>query len=466
MLSEFQKIFITKYNTLDLVNIQQQEGKILKIDPWSSTQFEDYIRLRDEFGIEEFTFPNLPKQQRLFRRGVIFGHRGFDLIMDAIKYKKPWCVLTGLAPSGRMHIGHKMTMDQVIYFQSIGAEIFLAVADIESLGVRGISLERGREIAIEEYLLNYIALGLKPETCQIYFQSKREAVKDLAYLTGKNVNLSEMRAIYGFTDSTNMTHVYAPLVQVGDILHVQLDKYGGPKPTIVPVGVDQDPHIRLSRDLAFSFRFFNVIETKDKKIGIFVKPDERVEDLLDAAEVIVKELGFADYEKIPSYKAIYINAAIKDDIPKLNEALIPVEKRFGGYGFFPPASTYHRFMSGLTSGKMSSSAGVESSIFLSDDPKDGAKKVMTAKTGGGVTLEDHKKNGGKPDECTVFELFLYHFLEDDSELERIYNGCKAGTQFCGSCKKMASEAVEVFLKDIAEKREKAREILDRYLKED
>ena len=438
----------------------------MKIDPWSSAQFEDYIRLREEFGIEDFNFPDLPKPHKLFRRGVIFGHRGFDLIMDAIKFKKPWCILTGLAPSGKMHIGHKMTIDQVLYFQSLGAEIFLAVADIESLGVRGISLEKGRELAINEYILNYIALGLKPKNCQIYFQSKREAVKDLAYLLGNKTNWSEMRAIYGFNDSTNMTHVYAPLVQVGDILHVQLEKYGGPKPTLVPVGVDQDPHIRLTRNLAFNFRIFNVTKTRDNKIGIFVKPDDRVGELLDNAEKAIKDLGFADYNKIINYKALYLAGATEKDIPKIDEALIPIERSYGGYGFFPPASTYHRFMSGLTSGKMSSSAGAESSIFLSDPPDVGAKKVMSAKTGGGVTLEDHKKNGGKPDVCTIFELFLYHFIEDDDELDKIFNECKSGTQFCGTCKKLASDYISDFLTKLKAGREKARKVLDKYLRED
>jgi tryptophanyl-tRNA synthetase len=385
--------------------------------------------------------------------------------MDAIKFKKPWCILTGLAPSGKMHIGHKMVIDQVIYYQSIGAEIFLAVADIEALGVRGISLNEGRKIAIDEYILNYIAMGLKPKNCQVYFQSKRETVKDLAYLTGNNVNLSEMRAIYGFTDSTNMTHMYAPLVQVGDILHVQLEKYGGSKPTLVPVGVDQDPHLRLTRNLAFSFRIFNVTLTKDKKIGIFVKPDDGVEELLDAAEKVVKELGYADYRKIPNYKALYLDGATIDDIPKLDEALIPIEQGYGSYGFFLPSSTYHQFMSGLTGGKMSSSVP-ESSIFLSDTPEQGVKKVSCAKTGGGVTLEDHKKNGGNPDICSVFELFLYHFIEDDKELDRIYNDCKGGTQFCGQCKKLISELVSKFLSDLIKGREVAKKELDKYLKDD
>ncbi len=45
-------------------------------------------------------------------------------------------------------------------------------------------------------------------------------------------------------------HVQAPLVQVGDILHPQTDEYGGLRPIVVPVGVDQDPHLRLTRGLA------------------------------------------------------------------------------------------------------------------------------------------------------------------------------------------------------------------------
>jgi len=109
---------------------------------------------------------------------------------------------------------------------------------------------------------------------------------------------------------------------------------------------------------------------------------------------------------------------------------------------------------------------LESSIYLSDDPEVGAKKVMTAKTGGGITLEDHKKNGGKPDECTVFELFLYHFLEDDAELDRIYNDCKDGTQVCGQCKKLAAETVSKFLKDLKNKRAQAKKEINKYLKDD
>ena len=64
----------------------------MKIDPWSSTTYQDYGRLRDEFGIEEFTdemWKDFPKPHKLLRRGVIIGHRGFQLIRDFVKTNKP-----------------------------------------------------------------------------------------------------------------------------------------------------------------------------------------------------------------------------------------------------------------------------------------------------------------------------------------------------------------------------------------
>ncbi|MDG6220598.1 MAG: tryptophan--tRNA ligase, partial [Candidatus Thermoplasmatota archaeon] len=374
-----------------------------RIDPWSSTQYADYGRLREQFGIDEFTPEGLPNPSPLFRRGVIFGHRGFNSIRRAINDGRPFCVLTGLAPSGKMHLGHKMVIDEVLYYQSLGADISIAVADIEAYAVRGLSLEECRHLAIEEYLLNYIALGLKSDKCQVYFQSKRNSVKDLAVLLSTKTNISEMKAIYGFEDSTSMGHLLTPLIQVGDILHVQLDEHGGPRPTVVPVGVDQDPHIRLTRKLANSQRLFNAQIAKDGKVGVFVKGDEDVEELLDEAQEELGKLGLSDFHKIPSYKALYVNDASYDMVPLLNEALIPIEKNRGGYGFYPPASTYHRFMTGLDGEKMSSSKP-ESSIFLSDTPEEAVKKLKRAKTGGRQSVQEQREMGGIPEECSIYEM--------------------------------------------------------------
>lgn len=437
----------------------------MKIDPWSSTTYQDYTKLRDEFGIEEFTddmWKDLPHPHKLLRRGVIFGHRDFQLIHKSVKTKKPWAILTGLMPSGKMHLGHKMLIDEVIYYQSIGADIIIAVADVEAFATRGHTLEETKEFALNEYIPNYIALGLKPERCRIYFQSTHQDVKDLAYILGKKVNWSQMLATYGFNGSSNMTHIFSPLIQTGDILHVQLKKFGGIRPTLVPVGVDQDPHIRLSRDIAQAHRLYNVTLTKDKKIGAFVKIDENVSKLLDNAEKALHTLGFTKLKRITDYKAIYIEDAKEADIQKIDEHLAKTEPKFGGYGFIQPSATFHRFMTGLTGEKMSSSKP-ESAIFLTDSPKEATKKIMNSKTGGAVSLEEQKKHGGKPDECVVYELFLYHLIEDDKELFDIYNSCKNGKQMCGNCKKSASQLMEKLLIDIQKKRKTALGKMKQYL---
>jgi len=435
------------------------------IDPWSSTTYQDYARLRDEFGIEEFfdtLWKDLPNPHKLLRRGVIFGHRGFHLIKNSIQNEKPWAILTGLMPSGKMHLGHKMVIDEVIYYQSLGAEIFIAVADLESYGTRGYSLEETKKLALDEYILNYIALGLKPERCRIYYQSKNQDVKDLTFLLGKKVNWSQMTATYGFNGSTNMTHIMSPLIQTGDILHVQLKKYGGPRPVLVPVGVDQDPHIRLSRDIAQSHRIYNVTLTKDNKIGVFVKVDNNIIKLLDNAEIILKKLKFEKLKRITEYKAIYIEDANENDIQKLNMEFAKIEPNHGGYGFIQPSSTYHRFMTGLTGEKMSSSKP-ESAIFLTDTPLKADKKIKNAKTGGAISLEQQKKEGGKPDQCVIYELFLYHLIEDDKELQNIYLSCKEGQKMCGNCKKYASELMGKKLNNLEKQRKIAEKKFNLYL---
>lgn len=437
----------------------------MDINPWSSRTYDDYQELIDEFGINTFQAGKLPDAPMLFRRGVVFGERGFDLIRQAIVNNDPFVILTGLVPSGKMHIGHKMVLDQVIYYQSLGAHVILAVADIEGYAVRNMTFQEARHKAIEDYILNYIALGLSSENCEIYFQSKREEVKDLAYILGINTNLSEVKAIYGFQGDTNMCHVFAPLIQVGDILHPQMKQYLGPMPTLVPVGVDQDPHIRLSRKLAQAQRLVNVKETKDGKIGVFVKSDDKVDLILDRCQKALEEKGYKMFKKMVRYKALYINDASTWDLAKIEETVIPVESDLGGYAFYPPASSYHRFMTGLSGGKMSASVP-ESSIFLLDTPEEGRKKVLRAKTGGRQSLAEQKEKGGEPDNCCIFELYLYHLMDNDDDLMKIRDDCLSGTLMCGDCKKRCAGLIGTFLEDMAEKRKEARNRLEEYMSPD
>jgi len=431
--------------------------KNMIIDPWGSQKYE-YEKLFENFGIQKFdenTWKDLPSPPFFFRRKIVFGHRDFERIKHAIKRGDKWAILTGLMPSGKMHFGHKIVIDQVIYYQNIGAEIHIAVADIEAYATRGYTLEEAKRIAMEEYILNYIALGLKP--CRIYFQSENEDVKDLAYLLAKKANWSQVAAIYGFGGATNMAHVFAPFIQTGDILHVQMEKYSGICPTLVPVGVDQDPHIRFCRDLADAHRLYSIVK-QDGKTGIFVKGDENVKELLDEAEIVIREYGKI-LERKDDYKAIY---AMVNDLFALDIKLAEIERKHGSYGFILPSSTYHRFISGLDGNKMSSSRP-QYALFLSDTPEEAKKKIWAAKTGGAATAEEQRKHGGKPEECIIYELFTYGLIKEDKGLQEIYEGCRGGKILCGECKKLANQLMTEFLMEMKEKREDARDIIKEYI---
>ena len=221
-----------------------------RLDPWGQVNIKDYNKLCKEFGINHFSsiLKDVPKPSLYMRRGIIFGHKDFNKILEAIKEKKDFVMITGLMPSGTFHLGHKIVADQMIYYQELGAECYITAADIEAYLTRDVSLEKAREIAINEYLINYIALGLKPKKTHFYFQSEgKKEYNTLSKLIAKKTTINEIKAIYG---DINPTKIISAFTQVADILHPQLKEFSGPMPTIVPVGADQLPHINFTRDIA------------------------------------------------------------------------------------------------------------------------------------------------------------------------------------------------------------------------
>jgi tryptophanyl-tRNA synthetase len=428
----------------------------VKIDPWSSTNIVDYSKLFEEFGIMPFDdlYPRIDNPHSLMRRKVIFGHRSYEYVLDAMQNKKPFAVMSGFMPSGHIHLGHKMVMEEIIWHQQKGADAFVGIADREAHSVRGISWEKCRDTGINEYIVSLIALGFEPHG-HIYFQSSSDNVKDLSFELGSKANFSELSAIYGFTGETSVSHMVSAITQSADILHPQLEDHGGPKPTVIPVGADQDPHMRLTRGLAHKMNMFKIEgrENKDGQHYFSIRSKA-------APQGALEEL----HDTIPGNTKLFeghLDVLGADNFEELLRTVRDVELRYGGYAFVPPASTYHRFMSGLQGGKMSSSIP-ESHIALLDDPREGAKKVKRAKTGGRISLEEQKKLGGEPDKCSVYDLLLFHLLEDDQELLQIHEACVTGQRTCGSCKNLAAERMEKFLKEHQEKRELARERLDEY----
>jgi tryptophanyl-tRNA synthetase len=422
------------------------------LDPWGAVKIDNYSKLFDEFGISKFDelLGQIKNPHRYMRRHIIFGHRSYDSVLDAMLSGKPFAAMSGFMPSGHAHLGHKMVMEEIIWHQQQGGDAFLAIADMEAHAVRGKTWKECREYGINEYILSAIAFGLEPGA-HIYFQSGSDSVRSLAFELGIKANLSELSAIYGFNGETNIAHMVSALTQSADILNPQSEEFRGPKPVVIPVGADQDPHIRLTRGLAYKVNMFIVEERQDNgKAYISVRGKAAQKEALSDISKLTDGRLYEEHVDI-----------FKRGLEEVGSIVREVELKYGGYAFMPPASTYHKFMTGLQGGKMSSSIP-ESYIALMDKPEDGAKKVMKAKTGGRVTVEEQKKLGGEPDKCTVYELLLYHLIEDDNELLEVYKDCVGGTRACGNCKKYTAELMSGFLKEHQEKRGLAREMLGEF----
>ncbi|MGA2162382.1 MAG: tryptophan--tRNA ligase [Methanoregula sp.] len=413
-----------------------------QINPWSSTPSLDVEKMFAEFGIDpiEPVLKELPEIPYFMSRGIVVGQRDYLPIARAIRNHTPFHLLTGFMPSGHPHLGHLMLMREIVWHVQQGANGYVTIADREAYAVRGLSWEKCREYG-KEYLSCLFALGFEGET---YFQSKNERLKDLAFEAATKVNFSELTAIYGFTPETALAHADSVITQVADILYPQVDRE--PAPTLVPVGIDQDPHIRLTRGIAHKFRMFTV-EERDGYISV------RSKNAPDAALDAVKK-AFPHAKKYEGHVDIK-GAGCADVSSRVRE----IERSCGGYAFYTPSSTYHVFLPGLTGGKMSSSIP-ESLISFYEPEAAVRKKVMSALTGGRMTLEEQKRLGGEPEKCTLYLLNMFHMVTDDAQLAGIHRKCKAGEITCGQCKKETADRVVAFLKDFREKMDVAAETIE------
>ncbi len=418
----------------------------MKVSPWEVEGLVDYNRLIKDFGIQKFDkIPEELKKNKFFRRHIIFGHRDYDKILEAMRLKKDWAVMSGFMPSGSPHFGHKMTMEEIIWHQNAGGQTFVCIADIEAYAVRGLSFSKTKRIGLE-YIKSLIALGLKDDA-YIYYQSACEDVKNLAIKLSCEVNWSELKSIYGFNPETTLAKMFVSVIQAADILQPQLKKFGGPKPTVIPVGADQDPHIRLTRDIAARSSIFS-FEKIENGVRVRSRKGKHYLDYLESK----LEFDFRRYEE-------HIDIFGSQD--EIEKTVRNIEIEVGGPAFILPSATYHRFIIGLTGGKMSSSKP-ETVISLLDDPTDAEKKVMKAITGGRGSAEEQRKLGGIPDKCSIFELYKIHLLDDDHALKEIEQDCRQGKLLCGYCKKMASELVKDFLKEHQAKISDAERMLKDY----
>ena len=226
----------------------------------------DYTSIMKEFGIEGIDnyLKKMSNLSAMYRRGLVFGHRDFAQIFDAIQHKKPFAVLTGSNPSGSLHFGNLLYLRQALFFQEHGADVYIPISNDETHVFRKADLDKATENAMELIIPDIIALGFHPKKTKIFISTKDPRVYELAVKLSTKTTLSTIKAIFGFTNETNPGQIFYTVVQSAHILFPQLDDFGGPKPVVVPIGIDQDPYMRLVRDLSEKAGFIKPSSTYHK----------------------------------------------------------------------------------------------------------------------------------------------------------------------------------------------------------
>lgn len=129
-----------------------------------------------------------------------------------------------------------------------------------------------------------------------------------------------------------------------------------------------------------------------------------------------------------------------------------------------PASIYVRFIRGLTGEPMSSSIP-ETAIYVNDTDEEIRRKIMNAFTGGQPSIEEHRRFGGKPEKCVIFEWLKAFVFNSMKEAEKHAELCRRGEIVCGfDCKNLLARRIIDLVHEVRIKASKVD--LSKYMKDD
>jgi tryptophanyl-tRNA synthetase len=135
-------------------------------------------------------------------------------------------------------------------------------------------------------------------------------------------------------------------------------------------------------------------------------------------------------------------------------------------GYYKPALLHNKMFPGLQGTDKMSSSQPNSTIYTTDPPKLVRKKIMSAFTGGAVSVEEQRKTGGRPEVCSVFKYKFYLFERNDKKLDELYDRCRKGDILCGECKKELADNIVQFIEEHQLKREQAKEKVEEFMLRD
>ncbi|MDH3354999.1 MAG: tryptophan--tRNA ligase [Chromatiales bacterium] len=359
-------------------------------------------------------------------------------------------VLSGMRPTGQLHLGHYHGVLKNWLALQHEYECFFFVADWHALTTEydnsGVIQD-----SINDMVVDWLAAGVSPRSAKIFVQSQVPEHAELHLLLSMITPLGWLERVPTYKDQQEKlkekdlaTYGFLgyPLLQSADILIYRA--------TQVPVGEDQVAHVELTREIARRFNhiygrepgFEESAEAAAKKMG---KKNAKLyhnlrrsfqeqgdHEALETAKALLESQGnitLGDRERLFGY----LEGGGKIILPEPQPLLTPASK-----------------MPGLDGQKMSKSYGNTISLRESPEAIDEKLRKMPTDTNR-VRLTDP----GDPARCPVWQL--HKIYSDESVQNWVKEGCTSAGIGCLDCKAPIIEAVQ---KELAPLRERAQEFID------
>ena len=336
-------------------------------------------------------------------------------------------VLSGMRPTGQMHLGHYHgVLKNWIELQN-EYDSYYFVADWHAFTTHyadNIDLESN----VSDMVVDWLAAGINPNTSTIFVQSKVPEHAELHLLLSMSTPISWLERVPSFKDQqeklkTKDLSTYGflgyPLLQSADIL---IYKAG-----LVPVGEDQVSHVEFTREVA---RRFNYIYGRESGFE-------------EKAELAVNKMGKKQAKLYRKLRKAYQETGDDESLVKARALLgeqqnITLGDRERLHGYIeglgkiiliePKALlTKASKMPGLDGQKMSKS--YENMISLRDEPEVITQKIKKMPTDPArIKLSDP----GDPNKCPVWQMHQIYSPQDT--LDWVVEGCTKAKIGCIECK--------------------------------
>jgi len=343
-------------------------------------------------------------------------------------------VLSGMRPTGRMHIGHYHgALKNWVSLQQ-EYECYFFVADWHALTTNYESPEIMRE-SVWEMVIDWLAAGLDPVQCAIFIQSRVPEHAELTLLLGMITSVGWLERVPTYKeqqqnlsdkDLSTFGFLGYPLMQAADILIYRAN--------LVPVGEDQVSHLELVREIARRFNhiygrepgFEDKARAAQKKLGAKRSKlyeqlrtqfqQEGNEDALKAGQELIEaaqNLNHGDRERLFGY----LEGSRKVILPEPKALLTESAK-----------------LPGLDGRKMSKS--YNNSIFLREEPAAITAKIRPMQTD---PARVRRGDPGDPEKCPVWPL--HQVYSDQATQAWVVKGCKTAGIGCLECKQPLIDAI-------------------------